>query len=80
MLCTGCMPRWVAEVVEGCSFLFPLEAREFYTAVTAFGVSRALHAMQRLHTTAGDSAAGDVRIGRIQREKIRVSRSDGWLD
>jgi hypothetical protein len=80
MLCTGCMPRWVGEVVEGCPFLFPLEARELYTAVTAFGVSRALHAMQRLHPNASHSPAGDVRIGRIQREKIRVGpreRVDG---
>ena len=72
MLCTGSLPAWVGEVVRACPFLFPLEARDFYTSVTALGVSRALHAMQRLQARAADPAAPDVRIGRIQRDKIRV--------
>ena len=73
MVCTGWLPAWVTEVVAACPFLFPLHARHFYTAVTAFGISRALHAMQRLHPAPADAAAGDVRIGRIQRDKIRVA-------
>ena len=72
MLCTGSLPRWCTSVVEACPFLFPLETREFYTSVTALGISRALHSMQRLNNGSGDRPAGDVRIGRIQREKIRV--------
>jgi len=76
MLCTASLPRWCTELAQGYAFLFPLECREFFTSCTAFGISRALHSMQQRALGASNSdRPTEVRIGRIQREKIRVSRA-----
>jgi len=76
MLCTGSLPSWCADLTENCGFLFPLECREFFTNCTAFGISRALHSMQqRVQGATASDRPTEVRIGRIQREKIRVSRA-----
>jgi hypothetical protein len=76
MLCTGSLPSWCADLTENCGFLFPLECREFFTNCTAFGISRALHSMQqRVQGASASDRPTEVRIGRIQREKIRVSRA-----
>lgn len=76
MLCTGSLPPWCADLAASCRFLFPLECREFFTSCTAFGISRALHSMQqRVQGSSASDRPTEVRIGRIQREKITVSRS-----
>ena len=76
MLCTGSLPSWCADLTETCGFLFPLECREYFTNCTAFGISRALHSMQqRVQRASASDRPTEVRIGRIQREKIRVSRA-----
>ena len=76
MLCTGSLPSWCGDLTAKCGFLFPLECREYFTKCTAFGISRALHSMQqRVQGTSSSDRPTEVRIGRIQREKIRVSRS-----
>lgn len=75
MLSTGSLPPWCAELIVGCHFLFPIECRDFYTGCTAFGISRALHSMQqRVQGSSPSDRPTEVRIGRIQRQKIRVSR------
>jgi E3 ubiquitin-protein ligase TRIP12 len=53
-------------------------SRYFY--FTAFGLSRALHHMQLLHTAESggapvvDHGSRELRVGRLQRQKVRVSR------
>lgn len=56
--------------------LFP--HRYFYS--TAFGLGRALHHMQQLNAVESGGAAAtldpgrELRVGRLQRQKVRVSR------
>ena len=76
MLCTGSLPAWCSDLTGKCGFLFPLECREYFNNCTAFGISRALHSMQqRVQGASSSDRPTEVRIGRIQREKIRVSRA-----
>uniref|UniRef100_A0A7S4P489 HECT-type E3 ubiquitin transferase n=1 Tax=Guillardia theta TaxID=55529 RepID=A0A7S4P489_GUITH len=76
MLCTSSLPSWCSDLAESCGFLFPLECREFFTSCTAFGISRALHSLQqRVQGSSSSDRPSEVRISRIQREKIRVSRA-----
>ncbi|KAK9164539.1 hypothetical protein Syun_005441 [Stephania yunnanensis] len=76
-LCSGSLPSWCYQLTKACSFLFPFETRRQYFYSTAFGLSRALH---RLHQQQGADGNGstnerEVRVGRLQRQKVRVSRN-----
>ncbi|KAG8057828.1 hypothetical protein GUJ93_ZPchr0002g24179 [Zizania palustris] len=75
-LCSGSLPSWCYQMTKACSFLFPFETRRQYFYSTAFGLSRALN---RLQQQQGDNqnAGGEreVRFGRLQRQKVRVSRN-----
>lgn len=78
-ICGGSMPPWVAMLVGSCKFLFPFEMRRRYFYCTAFGLGRALHHMQQLNAAESGGAAGvdpgrELRVGRLQRQKVRVSR------
>ncbi|OEL15032.1 E3 ubiquitin-protein ligase UPL3 [Dichanthelium oligosanthes] len=75
-LCSGSLPSWCHQLTKACPFLFPFETRRQYFYSTAFGLSRALH---RLQQQLGDNNNGaierEVRVGRLQRQKVRVSRN-----
>lgn len=76
-LCSGSLPSWCYQLTKACYFLFPFETRRQYFYSTAFGLSRALH---RLHQQQGADGHGstnerEVRVGRLQRQKVRVSRN-----
>ncbi|XP_060176195.1 E3 ubiquitin-protein ligase UPL3-like [Lycium barbarum] len=76
-LCSGSLPSWCYQLTKACPFLFPFETRRQYFYSTAFGLSRALH---RLHQQQGAEGNGStheraVRVGRLQRQKVRVSRN-----
>ncbi|PIA57405.1 hypothetical protein AQUCO_00600259v1 [Aquilegia coerulea] len=76
-LCSGSLPSWCYQLTKACFFLFPFETRRQYFYSTAFGLSRALH---RLHQQQGADGHGstnerEVRVGRLQRQKVRVSRN-----
>ncbi|KAK9129435.1 hypothetical protein Sjap_009922 [Stephania japonica] len=76
-LCSGSLPSWCYQLTKACPFLFPFETRRQYFYSTAFGLSRALH---RLHQQQGADGNGstnerEVRVGRLQRQKVRVSRN-----
>uniref|UniRef100_A0A0E0MDG3 HECT-type E3 ubiquitin transferase n=1 Tax=Oryza punctata TaxID=4537 RepID=A0A0E0MDG3_ORYPU len=75
-LCSGSLPSWCYQMTKACPFLFPFETRRQYFYSTAFGLSRALN---RLQQQQGDNqnAGGEreVRFGRLQRQKVRVSRN-----
>ncbi len=72
MACTGSLPAWVQGLAEAYPMALPLETRLLYTSLTALGTSRALHALQRLHPPAPNSA-GSAPVARIQRDKIQVT-------
>jgi hypothetical protein len=65
--------------VHGARFLFPFEARRRFFHCTSFGLARALHYLQQAHaaehgpaSAADREAAGNLRIGRVQRQKVSV--------
>ncbi|KAL9252131.1 E3 ubiquitin-protein ligase UPL3-like protein [Drosera capensis] len=76
-LCSGSLPSWCYQLTKTCPFLFPFETRRQFFYSTAFGLSRALYRLQQQQGADGQGSANDreVRLGRLQRQKVRVSRS-----
>ncbi|KAF3796452.1 E3 ubiquitin-protein ligase [Nymphaea thermarum] len=76
-LCSGSLPSWCYQLTKSCPFLFPFETRRQYFYSTAFGLSRALHRLQQQQSADnhGSSNEREVRVGRLQRQKVRVSRN-----
>ncbi|KAL8128470.1 hypothetical protein V2J09_017625 [Rumex salicifolius] len=75
-LCSGSLPSWCYQLTKACPFLFPFETRRQFFYSTAFGLSRALSWLQQQGADGqGSSNDREVRIGRLQRQKVRVSRN-----
>ncbi|KAM7260004.1 hypothetical protein ACFE04_015745 [Oxalis oulophora] len=76
-LCSGSLPSWCYQLTRACPFLFPFETRRQYFYSTAFGLSRALYRLQQLQGADGHGSVHDreLRVGRLQRQKVRVSRN-----
>jgi E3 ubiquitin-protein ligase TRIP12 len=76
-LCSGGLPAWCGQLTRACPFLFPFETRRQHFHSTAFGLSRALQrlqAQQSAEGAGGSSEHRELRVGRLQRQKVRVSR------
>ncbi|KAG0597138.1 hypothetical protein M758_UG314500 [Ceratodon purpureus] len=76
-VCSGGLPSWCGQLTGACPFLFPFETRRQYFHSTAFGPNRALQrlqAQQSVEGTGGSSEHRELRMGRLQRQKVRVSR------
>eukprot|EP00735_Rhodelphis_limneticus_P000374 TRINITY_DN1060_c0_g1::TRINITY_DN1060_c0_g1_i1::g.30034::m.30034 TRINITY_DN1060_c0_g1::TRINITY_DN1060_c0_g1_i1::g.30034 ORF type:complete len:1894 (+),score=487.47,sp/Q6WWW4/UPL3_ARATH/36.71/3e-119,sp/Q6WWW4/UPL3_ARATH/32.33/2e-102,HECT/PF00632.20/1.8e-75,HEAT_2/PF13646.1/4.1e+02,HEAT_2/PF13646.1/0.12,HEAT_2/PF13646.1/6.4,HEAT_2/PF13646.1/1.9e+03,Neurochondrin/PF05536.6/1.9e+03,Neurochondrin/PF05536.6/4.9e-06,Arm/PF00514.18/1.2e+02,Arm/PF00514.18/22,Arm/PF00514.18/1.1e+03,Arm/PF00514.18/8.5e+02, len=72
-LCSGSFPAWCEALARHTPFLLPYDVRSRYLQCTAMGLSRALH---RLQEVAGNELnSREVRIARIQRQKVRISRT-----
>ncbi|XP_076931834.1 E3 ubiquitin-protein ligase UPL3-like [Bidens hawaiensis] len=76
-LCSGSLPSWCYQLTKACPFLFPFEIRRQYFHSTAFGLSRALHRLQQQQGAEGHGSLNEreFRVGRLQRQKVRVSRT-----
>ncbi|XP_076894958.1 E3 ubiquitin-protein ligase UPL3-like [Bidens hawaiensis] len=76
-LCSGSLPSWCYQLTKSCPFLFPFEIRRQYFYSTAFGLSRALHRLQQQQgaDSHGSMNEREFRVGRLQRQKVRVSRN-----
>ena len=76
-LCSGGLPAWCYQLTRACPFLFPFETRRQYFYSTAFGLSRALQRLQQQQSADNPNPSNDreLRIGRLQRQKVRVSRN-----
>ncbi|CAA2997565.1 E3 ubiquitin- ligase UPL3 [Olea europaea subsp. europaea] len=76
-LCSGSLPSWCYQLTKACPFLFPFETRRQYFFSTAFGLSRALYRLQQQQGADGHGSVSEreLRFGRIQRQKVRVSRN-----
>ncbi|KAK4437635.1 E3 ubiquitin-protein ligase UPL3 [Sesamum alatum] len=76
-LCSGSLPSWCYQMTKACPFLFPFETRRQYFYSTAFGLSRALYRLQQQQGADGHGSMSEreVRVGRLQRQKVRVSRN-----
>ncbi|TYH85881.1 hypothetical protein ES332_D01G003200v1 [Gossypium tomentosum] len=81
VLCSGNLPSWCYQLTKSCPFLFPFETRRQYFYSTAFGLSRALYRLQQQQSADGHGSTNEreVRVGRLQRQKVRISR-DRILD
>lgn len=74
-LCSGALPLWCKEISTKSPYLFPFECRRLYFLCTSFGIARALHALQQNLQGANNNNRGtELRVGRIQRQKVRISR------
>ena len=80
-LCSRALPLWCASLAVSCPFLFAFESRRFYFYSTAFGLSRALQRLQNAQEGAAAPPNGsasersDFRLGRLPRQKVRISRA-----
>lgn len=76
-LCSGSLPAWTAQLTKACPFLFPFETRRQYFCSTAFGLSRALYRLQQQQGAESHGLMNDreFRVGRLHRQKVRVSRN-----
>ncbi|XP_026660129.2 E3 ubiquitin-protein ligase UPL3-like [Phoenix dactylifera] len=76
-LCSGSLPSWCYQMTKASPFLFPFETRRLYFYSTAFGLSRALHRLQQQQSADSHSSSSEreVRVGRLQRQKVRVARN-----
>lgn len=78
-ICGGGLPAWCRSLVVSARLLFPFEVRRRYFYSTAFGLARALQHMQQQQNAEGlggglERDSRELRIGRLQRRKVRVSR------
>ncbi|KAL0044182.1 hypothetical protein WJX82_003026 [Trebouxia sp. C0006] len=84
-ICGGTLPSWCSQLLFSCKFLFPFDIRRRYFYCTAFGLARALHHLQQLQNAEGggapnvDREARELRVGRLTRQKVRVSRKNMLL-
>ncbi|XAR59835.1 Ubiquitin--protein ligase [Bertholletia excelsa] len=76
-LCSGSLPSWCYQLTKACPFLFPFETRRQHFYSTAFGLSRALNRLQQQQGADGQGSTSEreLRVGRLQRWKVRVSRN-----
>ena len=76
-LCSASTPTWCATLARACPWLFPFESRQKLFKCVSFSLARMLH---HLHGDGSESGAvtieggREIRIGRLQRQKVRVSR------
>jgi E3 ubiquitin-protein ligase TRIP12 len=76
-LCGSATPTWCTALARVCPWLFPFELRHKLFKCVSFSLSRTLH---HLHGNGSDSGAvttdggREIRIGRLQRQKVRVNR------
>lgn len=75
-ICGSDLPGWCAALVFGYKFTLPFALRSRYFHCTAFGLARALQHLQQQQAADGaaqqlpDRDARDLRVGRIQRQKV----------
>jgi E3 ubiquitin-protein ligase TRIP12 len=79
IVASQCLPSWSEDLARLYPFLFPFETRHLFLQSTSFGYSR-LMARWQSSQPEGDSRHGRHRderpfLGRVQRQKVRISRS-----
>ncbi|KAF6840190.1 ubiquitin-protein ligase [Colletotrichum plurivorum] len=78
IVASNCIPSWVEDLARLYPFLFPFETRHLFLQSTSFGYARSMTRWQ--NATAHDDSRRDRRddrpfLGRLQRQKVRISRS-----
>lgn len=79
IVASNCLPTWSEDLARFYPFLFPFETRHLFVQSTSFGYSRSMTRWQNAQP-ANDSRHNRNRderpfLGRLQRQKVRISRS-----
>jgi E3 ubiquitin-protein ligase TRIP12 len=79
VVASNCLPSWSEDLARFYPFLFPFETRHLFLQSTSFGYSRSMTRWQNSQPT-NDSRHDRHRderpfLGRLQRQKVRISRS-----
>ncbi|CAK4033971.1 related to ubiquitin- ligase Ufd4 [Lecanosticta acicola] len=77
IVASQCLPSWSEDLARLYPFLFPFETRHLFLQSTSFGYSRLMFRWQGDQQHDSRHRHRDERpfLGRIQRQKIRISRS-----
>jgi E3 ubiquitin-protein ligase TRIP12 len=79
IVASNCLPSWSEDLARFYPFLFPFETRHLFVQSTSFGYSRSMTRWQNSQPS-NDSRRDRNRderpfLGRLQRQKVRISRS-----
>ncbi|KAF1912152.1 hypothetical protein BDU57DRAFT_80502 [Ampelomyces quisqualis] len=79
IVASNCLPTWSEDLARFYPFLFPFETRHLFVQSTSFGYSRSMTRWQNSQPSS-DSRRDRHRderpfLGRLQRQKVRISRS-----
>jgi E3 ubiquitin-protein ligase TRIP12 len=78
IVASNCLPSWSEDLARLYPFLFPFETRHLFLQSTSFGYARSMARWQNAQSQ--DESRRDRRderpfLGRLQRQKVRISRS-----
>jgi E3 ubiquitin-protein ligase TRIP12 len=74
---SSCLPDWALDLPQHFPFLFPFATRYNFLQSTSFGYARLIQKWQSQQTRGQDNSRRDDGIGflgRLQRQKVRISR------
>lgn len=75
--CSSCLPDWALDLPQHFPFLFPFATRYNFLQSTSFGYARLILKWQSQQARVQDTSRRDEGIGflgRLQRQKVRISR------
>lgn len=72
IVASQCLPGWARDLPRFYPFLFPFEIRYLFLQSTSFGYSRSMTRWQA--AAKKDRDDGRTFLGRLQRQKVRISR------
>ncbi|KAF5018645.1 hypothetical protein F66182_9368 [Fusarium sp. NRRL 66182] len=77
IVASNCLPSWAEDLARLYPFLFPFETRHLFLQSTSFGYARSMARWQ--NTQSGEDNRRDRNnerpfLGRLQRQKVRISR------
>ncbi|KAI1178387.1 HECT-domain-containing protein [Nemania sp. FL0916] len=78
IVASNCLPGWSEDLARLYPFLFPFETRHLFLQSTSFGYARSMSRWQNAqHEDASRRDRRDERpfLGRLQRQKVRISRA-----
>ncbi|KAI8635643.1 E3 ubiquitin-protein ligase UPL3 [Xylariaceae sp. FL1651] len=78
IVASNCLPSWSEDLARLYPFLFPFETRHLFLQSTSFGYARSMSRWQNAQQE--DTSRRDRRderpfLGRLQRQKVRISRA-----
>lgn len=78
IVASNCLPIWTEDLARLYPFVFPFETRHLFLQSTSFGYARSMARWQNAQTEESTrNSRRDERpfLGRLQRQKVRISRS-----